>query len=77
MRPTKGDSITIGKKAGDTSIFFIKDTGIGIPPDRLSSLFKNVSERAGTHPEKAHREGQHEKSIPDFFSALLCSHIEV
>ncbi len=36
----KGDSITVGKKAGEPATFFIKDTGVGIPPDRLSSLFK-------------------------------------
>lgn len=36
----KGDSITIGKKAGAPSTFFIKDTGVGIPPSRLPTIFK-------------------------------------
>lgn len=36
----KGDTITISKKAGEPSTFFIKDTGVGIPLDRLSSLFR-------------------------------------
>ncbi len=36
----KGGSITIGQKAGEPSALYIKDTGVGIQPDCLGSLFK-------------------------------------
>lgn len=49
----KGDSITVGKKAGEPSVFFVKDLGIGIPPDRLTKLFKYEDKKStnGTEGE--------------------------
>ncbi|MBI5636920.1 MAG: response regulator [Nitrospinae bacterium] len=36
----KGDSITIGKGAGEPASLFVADTGTGIAPDHLAMLFK-------------------------------------
>lgn len=50
----KGDIITLGQKAGQPSAFFIKDTGVGIPPNRLSSLlkFEEPTSTVGTEGER-------------------------
>lgn len=36
----KGDVVTFGQVDGEPSTFFIKDTGVGVAPNRLASLFK-------------------------------------
>ena len=49
----KGATVTIGKKAGEPSTLFFRDTGIGMSPERVASLLKYEESRstAGTEGE--------------------------